>query len=74
MSTKSSIFLTKDNEHCYTESSEPVFDGEKFLGDTIYLEMSKENLSFIQDDSQDLIVGIRPGCELYELIKSIKQD
>jgi len=42
MSTKSTIFLTKDNEHCYFETLEPLYENGKFLGNTIYLEMDKK--------------------------------
>lgn len=72
MSNKSSLFLTKDNEHCYTDCSEPNFKDGKHIGDTITLEMSKSNISIVANDNDDLIIEIKPGSELYELIKMMK--
>ena len=63
MSTKSSIFLTNDQEHCYVDTTD----------NTIVLEMDRENIKIIHLDDDDLIVEIKPGCELYDLINSIKQ-
>lgn len=69
MSTKSSLFLTKDNEHCYTDSSDPNFKGDEYIGDTITLELAKKNIKIISNDDDDLIIEIKPGSELYEIIK-----
>ncbi len=73
MSSRSSIFSTKDNEHCYEECNQPHYVGDKFIGNTIYLEMDKKNIEIDTNDGDDLIIEIKPGSELYELIKSIKQ-
>ncbi len=64
MSTKSSIFLTEDDEHCYFEH----FDG------TIVLEMDKKNIEILENDEFNLIIEIKPDCELFKLIGSITQD
>lgn len=72
MSTKSTIFLTENNEHCYTDCNEPVFKDGDYIGDAIYLQMSKENISIIENDYLELIIKIDPGSELYELIKMMK--
>ena len=63
MSTKATIFLTEDNEHC----SEEVID------DTIIMEFSKDNIKIICDDELDLIIEIKKGSELYKLIKNYKK-
>lgn len=77
MSSKTSLFLTKDNEHCYEEGNEPLFQitesGTKFVGYTIVLEMSKCNINIICNDDEDLIIEIIPGCELYNNILKMKE-
>lgn len=70
MSTKSSIILTKDNEHWYEEFSQidPV------TGDPeIILEFDKKNIEIDTDNNNDLILILKPGCELYQIIKRIRQ-
>lgn len=70
MSTRASIFLTKDKgEHCYYETIERDDDNRV----PIYLEMDKSNIEIDCNDESDLIVKILPGSELYSLIASIKQ-
>jgi|CXWK01.1.fsa_nt_gi hypothetical protein len=63
MSTKATIFLTEDNEHCY----------EEVIDDTIIMEFSKDNIKIICDDELDLIIEIKKGSELYKLIKNYKK-
>lgn len=74
MSSKSTIFLTDDwNEHCYEDCSQPNFDSNKnYIGDTITIEMAKENISVVCNDIMDLVVEIKPGCELYQYISKLK--
>lgn len=72
MSTKSSLFLTQDNEHCYEECLNPHYENDKFIGYTIVLEMSKKNINICTNDDEDLVIEIDPGSELYELIKMMK--
>lgn len=69
MSTKSSIILTNDNEHWYVELSQLDAMGEP----DIILEFDKKNIKIDTDDSDDLILILKPGCELYNIIKRIKQ-
>ena len=63
MSTKATIFLTEDNEHCY----------EEVIDDTIIMEFSKDNIKIMCDDELDLIIEIKKGSELYKLIKNYKK-
>ncbi len=72
MSTKSSIFLTKDNEHCFFETSEPLYENGKFLGETIYLEMDKKNVDLVCNDETNIIVSIKPNTELHSIISDLK--
>ena len=64
MSTKATIFLTEDNEHCY----------EEVIDDTIIMEFSKDNIKIICDDELDLIIEIKKGSELYKLIKNLNTN
>jgi hypothetical protein len=72
MSSKSSLFLTKDNEHCYTDCNEPNYKDGKYIGDTITLEFNKKNIEILANDDDDLIIEIKAGSELYELVKMMR--
>jgi len=77
MSSRTTLFLTRDNEHCFFEGNEPHYENDdidKFLGWTIVLEMDKSNIRIIANDDEDLIIAIDPGSELYELIKMMRND
>ena len=68
MSTKGTIFLTNDNEHCYDETSE--YDNDKFR---VYLEIDKSNITSISLDNIDgLIVGIKGDSELAKELRKIR--
>lgn len=61
MSTKASIFLTEDHdEHCYHETM------EKDSGyDRVYLEISSETLTSIEEDGHGgYIIGLNGASEL----------
>ena len=73
MSTKSTIFLTGNNEHCYSDCSLPHFDdNENFIGDSIILEMSKKHTDLLLNDDEDIIVEIKPSNELYQIFSDLK--
>jgi len=72
MSSKSSLFLTNDGEHFYEECNDPHYEGEKFTGFTLILEMCKKNIDIAVNDDKDLIIEIKPGSELYKRILKIK--
>lgn len=79
MSSKSSLFLTKDNEHCYRECNEPLYDGkgykpENFIGNNIYIEMDKRNAEIVVDDETDIIICIKPGTELHKMVLRMEDD
>lgn len=50
MSNKSTILLTSDEEHWYTDSSEPLSKGK----DAITLEFSKKNIRIDINDDENL--------------------
>jgi hypothetical protein len=68
MSSKNTLFLTEDNEHSFLDCSQPNYENKKFIGDTLVLEMSKENIEILANDSDDLIIEIKAGSELYNLM------
>ncbi len=73
MSTKASIFLTNDNEHCYEECSDPVTKEGKFKGYKIVLELDKKNIDILMNDSDNLVIQINdPDSEIYKLIMLLK--
>jgi len=72
MSSITTKFITKDNEHCYEDVNESYYKDDKFIGNVITIEMNKKNIEIICNNENELIVEIKPGSELYEHIKSLK--
>lgn len=69
MSSKGTIFLTEDNEHCYEETNER--DNNSFR---VYLEIDNINITSISYDNIDgLIIGIKGDSELAKKLKTIKR-
>ncbi|MCH8067834.1 MAG: hypothetical protein IID16_00975 [Candidatus Marinimicrobia bacterium] len=54
MSTKSTIFLTDDNEHCYIEH----------IDNTIVLEMNKASFQILMDDSDCLVIEFKENSQI----------
>lgn len=72
MSTKSSILLTSDNEHWFTDCSEPLTTFPKPYKDVITLEFSKKNIRVDANDNDDLIISItNPNCEIYDVLSDL---
>ena len=68
MSSKGSIFLTSDNEHCYEETNE--HDGDRFR---IYLEIDPKNITEIDYDEEGLLVGIRGDSEMANQLRKCRR-
>lgn len=70
MSTRSTLFLTRDNEHCYYETSSP-YKNEKgeFIGWDIHLEIDSKNLVHAESDDESTYIVVKPGSEIYKLIE-----
>lgn len=62
MSTKASIFLTRDNEHWYYD----------FIDDSITLEINRHNIQGDYSDSQHLVLEIKRGCDLWKHLKEFR--
>ena len=61
MSTKSTVILTKDNEHIYYE----------MIDDSYVMEFDKKNIEILIDDEIDLVISIKNGSDLYEQLRKI---
>jgi len=61
MSSKSSIFLTKDNEHWYHDC----------MDDSITIEIDKSNIQSDYSDDKDLIIEIKPDCDLWNYLSEL---
>jgi len=72
MSTKSTLFLTNDNEHCYEECLEQKYDGDKFIGYTVYLELDKRNVEIVAEDKEGWLLKIRAGSELSKYLQLLR--
>ncbi len=74
MSSKSTITLTGDNEHIYHDCNDPVYDGEKWIGDKIFIELDKKHTTIECNDEDALIISLDdPNSEIYKLIQSLKK-
>lgn len=72
MSTKRTIFLTKENEHCYKDCAEKLIDVNGNRKDAITIEFDKKNIVIDVNDDQDLIITItNPDCDLYEIFSRL---
>lgn len=72
MSTKSTLFLTKDNEHCYYETNSSYNDAEgKHIGYDIELQFDKKNISEFYEDEDSYSLTIPPESEIYSLIEKM---
>lgn len=73
MSLKSTIFLTEDDEHCYTDCSLPVYgESNNYLGDEIVLEFDLKNCTIDKSNDTLTIYLNNPNSEIYKKIKSLK--
>lgn len=69
MSTKSTLFLTDDNEHCYYEHAGEKYDKDgNFIGWEIEMEISKKNVEIFEDEDS-VILTFKPGTDIYKYIK-----
>ena len=64
MSTKATIFLTEDNEHCY----------EEVIDDTIIMEFSKDNKPVIIDQPEDSLDNRAIYNDLTNYLKQKKKE
>ena len=65
MSSKGTIFLTNDNEHCYEETNE--MDGGEFR---VYLEIDPKNIMSFSMDGEGIEIAIRGDSHLARCLRS----
>ena len=73
MSTRNTIFLTKDNEHCFRDCGYEKDNNGQFVTDFIDIEMNKENISIIHDKEDCLIVRVFPNTDLHRCILNAEE-
>jgi hypothetical protein len=68
MSSKGTVFLTSDQEHCYEETNER--DNGEFR---IYLEIDNNNITeILYDVDNTLIIGIKGDSDIANYIRKIR--
>lgn len=74
MSTKSTIYLTHDNEHCYDDCVDYIKDKNNKLHNKITIEFDKRNIEIVCNDESDLIIEItNPDSDLYKLFNNLSK-
>lgn len=74
MSTRSTLFLTNDNEHWYDDCNCPHYDEKgKFIGYTLTCEISKKNIQNFHEDETDIWFEVEPGSHLYYALMRTKE-
>lgn len=76
MSTKSTIILSKDNEHWYSDCSAPrgkIVNGQvaEYYGDDITLEIDKSNIVDKDEDSDTVYIVIRGDSDLARQLSAL---
>ena len=75
MSSKSTLFLTKDNEHAYHDCSEPFEDKKGERKEALTIEFSKSNIRIDLNDQDDLIITIvNVDSDLYKIMSKLKDN
>jgi len=71
MSSKSTILTTDDNEHWYLDCNEPKFKNKEYIGDSLTIEFSKKNIEILINNGEDLVIEVKAGSNLYNIIKDM---
>lgn len=69
MSTRATLFLTRDNEHCYYETASPTKNEDGQVEWDIHLEIDSKNLVHAESDKESTYLVFKPGTEIYKLIE-----
>jgi hypothetical protein len=74
MSTKCTIFLTNDNEHCYEETIAHAKGRSGTEDFEIVMEFDPKNFRIESNDEYGLVISLTdPDSKIFKLIKSLKQ-
>lgn len=72
MSSRTTIFLTSDNEHAFFDCSEPLKNDQNRYTDALTIEFSKQNIRIERNDSNDLIITItNANSDLYKIFEKL---
>lgn len=80
MSTKSTIILSNDDEHWYSDCSSPrgtinkITKANEFIGDDITLEISKSNIVEKDEDDNWVYITIRGDSDLAKRLHRLKYN
>lgn len=74
MSTRSTIFLTKDNEHCFDDCRAEHDKFGNVIEYFIDLEVSQKNGEIVYNDEESFCVRIYPDTDLHANITRAKEN
>lgn len=74
MSTRSTIFLTVENEHWYRDCSYENDKDGNVITDFLDLEFLNKNAEIAYQDEDSFMVRVYPGTNLYKNILNSKED
>ncbi len=72
MSTKSTVFLTRYNEHCYTDCAMPREVDGKYVGDDLTLEIDKESMADLRIYEDSIVIDIKAGTHIWKVLKQLR--
>ena len=67
MSSKATIFLTTQNEHCYVET----LSGEDGKGYDVYLEIAECDILEVDRDFEGILIGIKGGSPIARALQAV---
>lgn len=72
MSSNRTIILTSDDEHWFSDCSEPLSRDQ--FKDAITLEFSKKNVRLDVNNDDEIIITItNPNCEIYDIFSDLEK-
>ena len=75
MSSKNTLFRTKDNEHAYLDCSEQYTDKDGERQDAITIEFDKKNIRIDWNDENKLIITIiNVDSDIYKIMSKKKNN
>lgn len=74
MSSKSTIILSKDNEHWYDDCNESRYKNGKFIGNDITIEINKSNIVDRIENSDGICIVIKGDCDLAKQLHRLKYN
>ena len=72
MSTKSTIILSKDNEHWYDDCNAPHYEDGKFKGNDVTIEIDHKNIVERYENEDGICIVLRGDCDLAIQLQKIR--